>query len=169
MSLDHVGVEVADYDKSKQFYDTTLATLGNKPLMTFDWRKDETKKKEEKDVAVTGYGKRFPSFWISTKKNKTSNITTYINHIAFSCNSQAEVRKFYETAIKAGAKDNGQPGLRRQYHRNYYGAFVIDFDGNNIEACNHFDVSLYYKYLIPIVIGVSGVAVYGLNRYFIWF
>jgi hypothetical protein len=89
---------------------------------------------------AAGFGKRFPSFWIHPKRT-TSNETTSPTgtHVAFVANSRQKVDEFYHMALKHGAKDNGSPGLRPQYHRFYYAGFVIDADGNNIEAVNHFD------------------------------
>lgn len=82
---------------------------------------------------VAGFGYDTPDFWIANgDKDKISS-----THVAFSCENRAKVDAFYEAAIKAGAKDNGKPGLRPQYHANYYGAFVIDADGHRIEAVCH--------------------------------
>jgi predicted lactoylglutathione lyase len=58
-------------------------------------------------------------------------------HIAFAAKNRTDVDRFYQAALEAGAKDNGKPGVRKDYHENYYGAFVLDPDGHNIEACCH--------------------------------
>jgi catechol 2,3-dioxygenase-like lactoylglutathione lyase family enzyme len=70
-----------------------------------------------------------PDFLIGLRQPVHSNL-----HVAFSCSRRDLVRKFYEAALKAGGKDNGPPGVREKYHPSYYGAFVLDPDGNNIEA-----------------------------------
>ena len=127
MSLDHIGIRTFDYQKAVSFYETVLLTLGYKKLMTIPG-----------DKAV-GFGSRFPSFWISPASTSTETSSPVGTHIAFVANSREKVDEFYRTALEHGAKDNGPPGLRPQYHRFYYGAFVIDADGNNIEAVNHFD------------------------------
>jgi len=128
MSLDHIGISTADYEQALLFYDEILSALGYKKLMTIDGHD------------VVGYGKRFPSFWIQrSRTTDTPKVDRSGTHIAFVANSRQKVDEFYRTALKHGAKDNGPPGLRPQYHRFYYGAFVIDADGNNIEAVNHFD------------------------------
>jgi catechol 2,3-dioxygenase-like lactoylglutathione lyase family enzyme len=122
MILDHVGIPVSDIDKSKAFYQKALAPLGIGIMM---------------DVGVAvGLGKGDkPDFWIGGLRGglKKSDVA----HIAFIAESRALVDAFYEAAIAAGGRDNGKPGIRAQYHPNYYGAFVLDPDGNNIEAVCH--------------------------------
>jgi len=113
--LDHIGVGVSDVTKSKAFFAAALAPLGYKVIMDFG------------DQAA-GMGKERPDFWIG----KTATPGT--SHIAFAADSRALVKAFYDAALAAGGKDNGAPGLRPQYHPDYYGAFVLDRDGNNIEA-----------------------------------
>jgi catechol 2,3-dioxygenase-like lactoylglutathione lyase family enzyme len=118
--LDHVTIGVADLDRSKQFYDSALQPLGISRLYA------------EAD-RFAGYGvhpKAF--FWIGVRvPGKTGA------HIAFTAHDRTVVDRFYEAAIAAGATDNGPPGLRPHYHANYYGAFVLDPDGHNIEAVCH--------------------------------
>lgn len=75
-----------------------------------------------------------PTFWISQSKENTDRPTTHPSHIAFAANSRPKVRAFYEAAIKAGGRCNGKPGVRKEYLRTYYGAFVFDPEGRNIEA-----------------------------------
>ena len=115
--LDHIGFAVSDLPKSKAFYQAALAPLGYKIQMDFG--------------EAIGLGKDRPDFWIArgTAAGKM--------HIAFTADTRAMVKAFYDAAIAAGGKDNGGPGLRPQYHSNYYGAFVLDVDGNNIEAVCH--------------------------------
>ena len=118
--LDHVTIGVTDLDRSKRFYDRALQPLGISRLYA------------EAD-RFAGYGippKAF--FWIGTRvPGKTGA------HIAFAAKDRAIVDGFYEAAIAAGATDNGPPGLRPHYHMHYYGAFVLDPDGHNIEAVCH--------------------------------
>jgi catechol 2,3-dioxygenase-like lactoylglutathione lyase family enzyme len=119
--IDHTGINVSDYDRSKAFYTKALEPLGFTLMM-------------EPIPEVGGFGRDGkPWFWISTRKPVTENI-----HVAFQAFERKIVDAFYEAAIAAGGTDNGKPGLRPHYHPNYYGAFVRDPDGNNIEAvCHH--------------------------------
>jgi catechol 2,3-dioxygenase-like lactoylglutathione lyase family enzyme len=116
--LDHIGLVVADYATSREFFATALAPLGYTLMMEFG------------TVAGFGAGGK-PDFWISQGSGASPV------HVAFSSPSRATVDTFYKTAIAAGGRDNGPPGLRPQYHPHYYGAFVYDPDGNNIEAVCH--------------------------------
>ena len=117
--LDHVGLPESDFERSKRFYAQALSPLGYELLM-------------EPSVSAAGFGKRGkPDFWIGQGE------TGQAFHIAFAADDRATVDAFYEEAIAAGGRDNGGPGLRRQYHASYYGAFVLDPDGNNIEAVCH--------------------------------
>ncbi len=120
--FDHIGFEVKDFQKSKRFYELALAPLGIK-LVSYleEWR-------------TAGFGTDRPRFWIGAGSPSHSEDEI---HICFTAKNRAEVRAFYEAAIKAGGRDNGKPGPRPEYHENYYGAFVFDPDGNNIEACCH--------------------------------
>jgi catechol 2,3-dioxygenase-like lactoylglutathione lyase family enzyme len=115
--LDHIGLAVSDVAKSKNFFAAALAPLGYKVLMDFG--------------EAVGLGDSRPDFWIA------KGATSAKSHIAFAAANRAMVKAFYDAAIAAGGKDNGAPGLRPQYHPNYYGAFVFDRDGNNIEAVCH--------------------------------
>jgi catechol 2,3-dioxygenase-like lactoylglutathione lyase family enzyme len=119
MILDHIGITVASYAKSRAFYVKALGPLGIEVVME-----------------VEGWGgmgrSGKPEFWFGPGERATSPI-----HIAFAANSRAEVRAFYEAAMAAGGRDNGPPGLRPVYHPNYYGAFVLDPDGHNVEAVCH--------------------------------
>ena len=83
-------------------------------------------------VKATGYGDTHPWFWLAEE-----NATSGMMHIAFQAKSRAEVDAFHAAALLAGGTDNGRPGLRPQYHANYYAAFVLDPDGHNIEAVCH--------------------------------
>ncbi|SHO56748.1 VOC family protein [Vibrio quintilis] len=119
MIIDHIGMGVADYEASKAFYLKSLEPLGIS-LVTeiYGW---------------AGFGKENKAeFWIGT-----GDVVQHPMHIAFLADSREDVDRFYQAAISAGAADNGQPGIRERYHANYYGAFVIDPDGHNIEAVCH--------------------------------
>lgn len=120
--FDHIGINVTDYVKSKAFYTQALASLGVTMLY------------EVAPGVACGFGKDSPHFWVSAG-DAEHPVTTA--HIAFSAATRDDVQKFYDAAIAAGGKDNGAPGLRPEYHEHYYGAFVIDLDGNNVEAVCH--------------------------------
>jgi catechol 2,3-dioxygenase-like lactoylglutathione lyase family enzyme len=126
--LDHVTLVVSDYARSKEFYEKALAPLGITAVMDFG--------------QACGFGRdRKPEFWIGTGPASFQNaeqlrvITP--THIAFSAQSRGEVEAFYTAALAAGGKDFGKPGLRAHYHPNYYGAFVLDPDGHDVEAVFH--------------------------------
>jgi catechol 2,3-dioxygenase-like lactoylglutathione lyase family enzyme len=115
--IDHLSVHVRDLQKSKAFFAAALAPLGYGVLMEF-----------EGSVGL-GADKK-PDLWLSAGKQEPL-------HLAFAAKDRKAVDAFYAAAIKAGGKDNGKPGIRKDYHPNYYGAFVIDPDGHNIEAVCH--------------------------------
>ncbi|MGO9006269.1 MAG: VOC family protein [Beijerinckiaceae bacterium] len=119
--LDHVTIAVSDMKRSKAFYDYVLKTLGIERLHDAD------------NGAYAGYGAdRKPFFWIGLREQVLTG-----THIAFAAPNRETVDRFYAAAIAAGGRDNGAPGLRLHYHPNYYGAFVLDPDGHNIEAVCH--------------------------------
>ena len=124
--LDHIGFPVTDFARSKAFYIRVLEPLGYRLI------KDVDLSDEAGPGGYAGFGASRPQFWIGTGKPVTGRL-----HVAFMANSRALVRGFHDAAIAAGAKDNGPPGLRPHYHENYYGAFVLDPDGHNIEAVSH--------------------------------
>lgn len=116
MIIDHVGLRVSNFEKSKEFYIRSLEPLGISLLC-------------EEDGNV-GFGKHEADpFWIGPNTAPSQR-----THIAFKAETRSQVDKFYEAAIAAGGIDNGPPGLRKNYHADYYAAFIIDPDGNNIEA-----------------------------------
>lgn len=117
--IDHIGISVSNYPVSKAFYQQTLASLGIELVVEIQgW---------------AGLGRDGKAeFWFGE-----SDIVQNPMHIAFSAASRSEVDAFYRAALAAGAKCNGEPGIREIYHANYYGAFVIDPDGHNIEAVCH--------------------------------
>ena len=124
--LDHIGFPVSDFERSKAFYSSVLATLGVRLLLERDLSD------EGGPAGYAGFGVNRPQFWIGTGKVLPGRL-----HVAFAAEDRAQVHAFYDAALAAGAKDNGPPGLRRHYHANYYGAFVLDPDGNNVEAVSH--------------------------------
>jgi catechol 2,3-dioxygenase-like lactoylglutathione lyase family enzyme len=119
MIIDHLGISVSDYPTSKKFYSQCLAPLGIQLVMEVQgWG---------------GFGRDGkPEFWFGIGDQPQTPM-----HIAFSASSRDEVDRFYQAALDAGATDNGAPGLRPEYHPDYYGAFVFDPDGHNIEAVCH--------------------------------
>ena len=119
--LDHVGLDVSDYDRSKAFYERALAPLGLSLMM-------------EPAPGIGGFGDgRMPFFWIGNRGRPPQSGV----HVAFGVDDRATVDAFHAAALEAGATDNGGPGVREIYHPNYYGAFVLDPDGNNVEAVCH--------------------------------
>jgi catechol 2,3-dioxygenase-like lactoylglutathione lyase family enzyme len=128
MPIDHTSVAVSDYEAAKAFFAEALKPLEYKLVM-------------EVPGPGCGFGapcdlmqgQLKPDFWLSAANGKANPV-----HIAFEASSRKQVDDWYQAAMAAGAKDNGAPGLRPQYHPNYYGAFVKDpVDGNNIEAVCH--------------------------------
>ena len=117
--IDHVTANVSDLANAKRFYEQALAPLGYSLRMEFE------------SAAGFGSGEGVPDFWIGSSSERGAT------HVAFTATDRAAVDRFYESAIAAGAKDNGPPGLRPHYHETYYAAFVHDPDGNNIEAVSH--------------------------------
>lgn len=121
--LDHVGIPVSNFERSKEFFMLALKPLGYGLII-------EVSSKETGDNMHAGFGAgKRPQFWIGTGQPIKGRV-----HFAFTAKSRDAVRAFYDAALKAGGKDNGAPGLRPHYHANYFGAFVFDPDGHNIEA-----------------------------------
>jgi len=117
--LDHIGVEVRFYAASKAFYARVLAVLGYAIV--------------EETHGRCGFGPPGkPQFWIHEGQPATAPI-----HIGFTAGHRADVDRFHAAALAAGGRDNGLPGVREIYHPNYYGAFILDPDGNNVEAVCH--------------------------------
>jgi catechol 2,3-dioxygenase-like lactoylglutathione lyase family enzyme len=119
--FDHVGVNVADFETSKRFFEQALAPLGYRVVMDFS----------HFGAAGFGTGDK-PEFWVAARDPRGSG-----THVAFQAADHATVDAFHAEALAAGGTDNGSPGIRHDYHPNYYGAFVLDPDGNNIEAVCH--------------------------------
>jgi len=124
--IDHTGLSVSDFAKSKTFYTQALAPIGYGLIVEFS-----AAKTGRGDVAGFGVPPK-PDFWIASGKPNVPPI-----HVAFRVASHALVDAFYQAALAAGGRDNGAPGIRAHYHPNYYGAFVLDPDGHNIEAVCH--------------------------------
>jgi catechol 2,3-dioxygenase-like lactoylglutathione lyase family enzyme len=126
--IDHVTLFVSDYARSKAFYEKALAPLGVKPIMEFG--------------KACGFGReKKPDFWIgegpASFQTADQAKTVTPTHIAFSARTRDEVDAFYTAALAAGGRDFGKPGLREVYHPHYYGAFVLDPDGHDVEAVIH--------------------------------
>ena len=124
--LDHIGFAVSNLKVSRMFYEKALKPLGLKILM------EVTSEMTGTDDSHVGFGADRPFFWFGTGKNRVTGM-----HVAFLAQSRKMVDNFHAAAIAAGGKDNGKPGVRPHYHENYYGAFVFDPDGNNVEAVCH--------------------------------
>jgi catechol 2,3-dioxygenase-like lactoylglutathione lyase family enzyme len=118
--IDHTGIGVADVRRSANFYDAALGALGMRRVAQIP---------ESLGTDGVGYGLDHPVFWIDRFHPHSVK-----QHTAFAAKSQTEVDAFYAAALNAGGIDNGGPGLRKQYAPGYYAAFVLDPDGNNIEA-----------------------------------
>ena len=126
--IDHVGFNVSDYATSKAFYQRALAPLGYGLVM------EVTPAMTGTDSHHAGFGASGkPDFWIGSGESATRSGL----HVALVASSRAAVDAFHAAALAAGARDNGAPGLRPIYHPHYYGAFVLDQDGHNIEAVCH--------------------------------
>jgi catechol 2,3-dioxygenase-like lactoylglutathione lyase family enzyme len=124
--IDHIGIRVSNLQKSKAFYIAAFAPINYQLLMEFPAAVTGT-------VDVAGFGEApKPDFWISEIPETISPV-----HVAFTVSSRDKVDAFYKAALAAGGRDNGAPGVRPHYHPDYYGAFILDPDGHNIEAVCH--------------------------------
>jgi catechol 2,3-dioxygenase-like lactoylglutathione lyase family enzyme len=119
--FDHVIIDVLDLEASRAFYERALAPLGISVVMELDGR------------TAFGPERGRPQFWLVARG--TSGAAGV--HVAVAASDREAVDAFHRAAVAAGGRDNGRPGLRPQYHPNYYGAFVLDPDGNNLEAVHH--------------------------------
>jgi catechol 2,3-dioxygenase-like lactoylglutathione lyase family enzyme len=124
--IDHTGLIVSDFEKSKAFYLTTLQPIGYSLIANIP-----ASVTGHTDVAGFGENGK-PDFWISRGTPNKPAI-----HVGFRVATRALVEAFYSAAMSAGANCNGAPGVRAHYHPDYYGAFVLDPDGHNIEAVCH--------------------------------
>ncbi|MEA2272521.1 MAG: hypothetical protein QOI98_1229 [Solirubrobacteraceae bacterium] len=117
--LDHVILNVRDIAASRAFYEQALAPLGAEVVMDFG-----------QGIGFGNKGK--PDFWVAERDEPSAPA-----HVAFVTHERNVVDAFHAAALAAGGTDNGAPGLREHYHPTYYGAFVLDPDGNNIEVVCH--------------------------------
>jgi catechol 2,3-dioxygenase-like lactoylglutathione lyase family enzyme len=125
--IDHVGFSISDYARAMDFYRRALAPLGYELIM------EASGEQNASGFPAAGFGiGGKPDFWIGGEGKLEKPL-----HVAIVANERAAVDAFYKEALAAGGKDNGAPGLRPQYHPNYYAAFVLDLDGHNIEAVCH--------------------------------
>jgi catechol 2,3-dioxygenase-like lactoylglutathione lyase family enzyme len=119
--LDHVSIQCADLDAASTFYDAVLATIGGSRVMDFG--------------QAIGYGAEFPDFWIGARQTGDGFRET---HLAFSAPTRAAVQAFFDAAVANGAEVLHEPRLWPEYHEHYFGGFVRDPEGNNLEAvCHH--------------------------------
>jgi catechol 2,3-dioxygenase-like lactoylglutathione lyase family enzyme len=118
--IDHIGVHVGDLAESRRFYEAALAPLGYAQAI------------EHGDQVGFVSPDRYPDFWISRREPVAGS-----THVAFRANDRASVDAFHAAALAAGATDNGAPGIRHEYGENYYGAYVLDPDRNNVEAMTY--------------------------------
>lgn len=124
--LDHIGFAVTDLGQARAFYERVLGTLDITLLV-------EVTAEQTGGAAHAGFGAQGkPFFWIGDGGRRAGPV-----HLAFSASSRAAVDAFHQAGLDAGGRDNGPPGLRPHYHSSYYGAFILDPDGNNIEAVCH--------------------------------
>ena len=117
--IEHVGIAVEHFAAMKLFYEKALLPLGMKPLMG-------------EDGHYFGFGTDKPVFWIAAPRE--GGKPTGGSHYAFGAKNKEEVKAFYDAALATGGQDNGAPGYRVEYSPEYYGAFVFDPQGNNVEA-----------------------------------
>lgn len=118
--FDHLGLTVSNLERSRAFYAAALAPLGITELARFE--------------SVVAFGRERPQFWLSEGSDAAG---TPRPHVAFAAVSRLEVDAFHRAALEAGGVDHGAPGPRPHYHPDYYGAFVLDPDGHNVEAVCH--------------------------------
>ncbi len=118
--ISHISVGTNDFERATAFYDRVLATLGCKRVLDFP--------------GAVAYGKQFPEFWVQSPIDGEPAAPANGCHVGFIATSKEEVHAFYDAAIEAGAQDDGAPGPRPDYGEDYYGCFVRDADGHEIEA-----------------------------------
>ena len=118
--IDHVSVGVSDLERAARFYELALAQLGLSRLVT--------------RPATVGFGKTYPEFWINLRAGMAEVAPESGVHICLRARATADVDAFHAAALRAGGRSDGAPGLRQHDRVRYYAAFVIDPDGNRIEA-----------------------------------
>ncbi len=124
--IDHIGLAVTDFAKSKSWYAAALAPIGYTVMMEFP-------AEQAGGQPAAGLGDTKPDLWLAG-----GGPTQPHTHLAFAVKNRALVDAFYKAALAAGGRDNGPPGIRAHYHPNYYGAFVLDPDGHNVEVVCHY-------------------------------
>lgn len=120
--IDHVSLSVRDLDVSAAFYDRVLAPLGLNRIV--------------ERIGTVGYGKTYPEFWLNARTTQAPEPSGTGTHIALRAPSEDAVRRFHAEALEHGGRDDGQPGPRAAATTTYFGAFILDLDGNKIEALN---------------------------------
>lgn len=128
--IDHTGIGVSDIQRSAEFYDAALGALGLRPVVRITKAFQLAVSGADADLGGVGYGANFPIFWIDVFHPHGVK-----QHTAFRARNRDEVKAFHKAALANGGLDNGEPGLREGgYPSGYYAAFVLDPDGNNVEA-----------------------------------
>lgn len=127
--IDHLSTYATDFVATQKFYDATLGVLGydRNMNMVAEWDSEFPTRR----LCAYGTGQK-PTFWLAEVKESASP-----RHVAFIATDRAAVDAFYGAGLEAGGRDNGKPGERPIYHPGYYGAFLLDPDGNNVEAVHH--------------------------------
>jgi catechol 2,3-dioxygenase-like lactoylglutathione lyase family enzyme len=140
--FDHLGINVRDVPASKAFYTTLLAPLGHSIRM------------ELPEHQVYAFGKFKPGFWLTPGRDASRHSGPI--HIAFTAKDRAQVDAFHAVGLKAGGKSNGLPGVRAHYHRWYYGAYIEDLDGHNVECVCHWPPALLFLTSWPVIVAATG-------------
>jgi len=141
--FDHIGINVGSVPTSKAFYEPLLASLGYSIRMQFP------------EHELYAFGRHAPTFWLAPGRDPSRK--SAVMHLAFSAVNRAQVDAFYAAGLKAGGQDNGTPGVRADYHRWYYGAYLLDPDGNNVECVCHYPPALIYAKSLPAIVGYVGM------------
>ena len=118
--IDHLSISVRDLARSTSFYEAVLATIGLNKLVERE--------------GTAGFGKKYPEFWLNHRPQLAPTAEDSGLHIALRTKGKESVDQFFQAAIQAGARSDGEPGFRPEYHDNYYAAFIRDLDGNRIEV-----------------------------------
>src|SRR5271154_4682172 len=140
--FDHIGINVHDVPAANTFYTTLLKPLGYSIIFSLP------------EHQVYGFGRIQPQFWLTPGRDATRH--SGLTHIAFSAKNRSQVDAFHAAGLKAGGKCNGPPGVRPQYHRYYYGAFITDLDGHNVECVCHWPPALLMMVSWPAIAGYVG-------------
>ena len=118
--IDHVSIAVSDLARSAEFYENALAPIGLKRLV--------------KRPGTVGFGKKYPEFWLNARPGMALNVDGTGAHICLRAPSQDAVQAFFAAALAGGGRSDGEPGPRQGEMTAYFGAFILDFDGNKIEV-----------------------------------